>query len=104
MRFFLAAELVTLTLLCSLDRKLLHLARMLAPQPASNSTDEEFRRSSLMKILEPWGEKQAGQIAELIGGFLANPDNPSRQIHRPDQVDIDQMIQTGEKFVRDWQV
>jgi hypothetical protein len=43
----------TLTLLCSLDRKLLSLARMLAPQPGSHLTDEEFRRSALMKILAP---------------------------------------------------
>jgi len=57
-----------------------------------------------MKILELWGERQASQIAELIGGFLANPDNPSRQIHRPDEVNIDQMIQAGEKLVRDWHV
>ena len=95
-------EANTVTLLCSLDRKLLHLARMLGPQPVSNSTDDEFRSSALMKILAPWGEKQARQIADLICGFLANSENPSRQIHRPDEVDIDQMIQAGEKSVRDW--
>lgn len=92
----------TLTLLCSLDRKLIVLARMLAPHLASNLTDEEFRRLAMMTMLEPWGKKQADQIAGLIGGFLANPDNPSRQIRRPDEVDIKQMIQAGEKVVRDW--
>jgi len=92
----------TLALLCSLDRKLLGLAQMLAPQLGSHLTDEEFRRSALMKILEPWGARQASQIAELIGGFLANPDNPSRQIHRPDEVNINQMIHAGEKLVRNW--
>jgi hypothetical protein len=97
-------EANTLTLLCSLDRKLLHLARKLGPQPASHPTDDEFRSSALMKILEPWGERQAHQIVDLIGGFLTNPDNPARQIHRPNEVDIDQLIQAGEKFVRDWSV
>jgi hypothetical protein len=94
----------TLTLLCSLDRKLIVLARMLAPHLASNLTDDEFRRLAMMTILEPWGKKQVDQIAGLIGGLLANPDNPSRQIHRPDEVDIDQMIEAGEKFVKDWHV
>lgn len=46
----------TLTLLCSLDRKLIDLARMFAPQLAGNLTDEEFRSQGLMKILEPWPE------------------------------------------------
>jgi len=88
----------TLTLLCSLDRKLIHLARMLA----GNLTDEEFRREGFMKILEPWGAKQAGQIVELLEGFFK--DNPSRQIHRTAEVDLDQITQAGEKFVKDWQV
>jgi hypothetical protein len=92
-----------LTLLCSLDRKLVDLARMLAPKLVGNLTDEESRRAGFMKILEPWGE-QAGQIAKLLGGFFVTKDNPSRQIHRPAEVDLDQMIQAGEKFVRDWQV
>lgn len=69
----------TLTLLCSLDRKLIDLARMLAPQLAGNVTDEEIRRQGLMKILEPWGAKQADQIAELLEGFFSAKDNPSRQ-------------------------
>lgn len=94
----------TLTLLCSLDRKLIELARMLAQQLAGNLTDEEFRRQGFMKILEPWGAKQAGQIAELLEGVFSTKENPSRQIHRPEEVDLDQMIQAGEKFVRDWQV
>ena len=59
----------TLTLLCSLDRKLIDLARMLAPQLAGNLTDEEFRSQGFMKILEPWGAKEVGQIAELLEGF-----------------------------------
>lgn len=96
-------ETNTLTLLCSFDRKLIILARMLSPRLASNLTDEEFRRSSMMAILELWGKKQADQIVGLIGRFIASPDNPSRQIHRPDEVDIKGMIQAGEKFVRDWQ-
>ncbi len=53
-------------------------------------------------ILELWRKKQADQIVGLIGRFIANPDNPSRQIHRPDEVDIKGMIQAGEKFVRNW--
>jgi hypothetical protein len=57
-----------------------------------------------MKILESWGAKEAGQIAELLEGFFSTKDNPSRQINRPAEVDLDQMIQAGEKFVRDWQV
>lgn len=93
----------TLTLLCSLDRKLIHLAHMLAPQSGGDSSFE-FRKSSLMKILEPWGEKQAPEISELIEEFLANASNPSRQIHRPHEVDIDRMIEAGEKFVVDWKV
>lgn len=94
----------TLTLLCSLDRKLIDLARMLAPQLAGNLTDEEFRSQGFMKILEPWGAKEVGQIAELLEGFFSTKDNPSRQIHRPDEVDLDQMLKAGEQFVRDWQV
>jgi hypothetical protein len=77
---------------------------MLAPQLAGNLTDEEFRREGFMKILEPWGAKQAGQIVGLLEGFFGTKDNPSRQIHRPDEVDLDQMLRAGEKFVRDWQV
>lgn len=91
----------TLTLLCSLDRKLIHLANMLAPQSGSDSS-AEVRKSSFMKILEPWGGKQAHEISELIEGFLMNADNPSRQIHRPNDVDLDQMIEAGEQFVTDW--
>ena len=94
----------TLTLLCSLDRKLIDLARMLAPQLAGNLTDEEFRSQGFMKSLEPWGAKEVGQIAELLEGFFSTKDNPSRQIHRPDEVDLDQMLKAGEQFVRDWQV
>lgn len=93
----------SLTLLCSLDRKLIQLASMLGPQPGGDSTGE-FRKSALLKILEPWGEKQSREISELIEGFLTNADNPSRQIHRPDEVNIDQLIADGEKFVRDWKI
>lgn len=93
----------TLTLLCSLDRKLIHLAHILAPQSHGDSS-VEFRKLSLMKILEPWGEKEACEISELIEGFLANLNNPLRQIHRPHEVDIDGMIEAGEKFVSDWKV
>lgn len=92
-----------LTLLCSLDRKLIQLARMLAPQPAGDPTGD-FRKSALLKILEPWGEKQSREVSELIEGFLTNADNPSRQIHRPHEVDFDQMIADGERFVRDWKI
>jgi hypothetical protein len=76
---------------------------MLEPQPGSDSS-ADFRKSSFMQILEPWGEKQAREISELIEGFLANASNPSRQIHRPHEVDIDRMIESGEKFVTDWKV
>jgi len=91
----------TLTLLCSLDRKLIQLAYMLAPQTGGDSS-AEFRKSSFMKILEPWGEAQAREVSELIEGLLVNANNPSRQIHRPNEVNLDQMIETGEKFIMDW--
>lgn len=92
-----------LTLLCSLDRKLMKLALILAPHPAGDS-EGDFRGSALRKILEPWGKKQAHEISELIERFMTTPNNPSRQIHRPHEVNIDQMIAEGEKFVRDWKV
>jgi len=91
----------TLTLLCSLDRRLMKLALILAPHRAGDSMGD-FRRSTLRKILEPWGKKQAREISELIERFMTNPNNPSRQIHRPQEVDIDQKIAEGEKFIRDW--
>ena len=93
----------TLTLLCSLDRKLIYLSHMLAPQSDADSS-VEFRKTSLKKILEPWGKKQAREISELIEWFQANADNPSRQIHRPHEVDIDRMMEAGEKFVTDWKI
>jgi hypothetical protein len=65
------------------------------------------RRISSSRIYEDlgtMGRKASGAIAELIRRFLATKDNLSRQNHRPDEVDIDQMIQAGEKFVREWQV
>lgn len=93
----------TLTLLCSLDRKLIQLTYMLAPQPGCDSS-AEFRKSSFMKILEPWGEKQAREVSDLIEGLLVNADNPSRQIHRPAEVNLDQMIEVGEKFIMDWRI
>jgi hypothetical protein len=90
-----------LTLLCSLDRKLMQLALILKPHPAGDSVGD-FRRSTLRKILEPWGKKPAREISELIERFMTTPNNPSRQIHRPQEVDIDQKIAEGEKFIRDW--
>jgi hypothetical protein len=92
-----------LTLLCSLDRKLMQLGLILAPHPAGDSMGD-FRKSTLRKILEPWGKKQAREIAELIERFMMTRNNPSRQIHRPQEVDIDQVIANGEKFVRDWKI
>jgi hypothetical protein len=35
---------------------------------------------------------------------MTTTNNPSRQIHRPQEVDIDQMIEEGEKFIRDWKI
>ena len=91
----------TLTLLCSLDRKLIQLAHMLGPQ-TGDSSSADFRKSSLMKILEPWGKKQADEVSGLIEGLLSKADNPTRQIHRPSEVDLNQMIGAGEQFIMDW--
>jgi hypothetical protein len=50
------------------------------------------------------GRKASGSNRGAAWKIFATKDNPSRQIHRPDEVDLDQTIQAGEKFVRDWQV
>jgi hypothetical protein len=94
----------TLTVLCSLDRKLMQLANMLAPQSNAEPSTESFLRSSFMKLLEPWGPKRSRELSEVIEGFLTNTDNPSRQIHRPEEVNIDKLIEAGEKTVRDWKL
>lgn len=93
----------TLTVLCSLDRKLIQLANMLAPQSLDEYSPDSFLRSSLLKILEPWGLRQSAELSELIEGFLTSTENPDRQIFRPEEVNIDTLITDGEKFVREWQ-
>jgi hypothetical protein len=94
----------TLTLLCSLDRKLMRLANMIAPQSNDESSMESFLRSSFLKILQPWGSKASRELSELLEGFLTNTDNPTRQLYRPEEVNIDVLITAGEKLVRDWKI
>jgi hypothetical protein len=92
----------TLTLLCSLDRKLIKLAILLAPPLGDTFSEQSFLQSSLKKLLETWGAKAAAQLTELIEGFLTTTDNPARQIYRPEEVNIDELITAGEKHLRDW--
>lgn len=90
-----------LTVLCSLDRSLLRLANMLAPRRIDPNSPDSLR-PSLLELLTPWGDKASGQLSETIDRFLSTKDNPKRQIHRPDEVNLDDMIATAEAVIRDW--
>jgi hypothetical protein len=90
-----------LTILCSLDRNLIRLANMLSPR--LNDPDSPYLlRTSMLELLAPWGNRSTKQISEQIDHFLGTTDNPKRQIHRPNEVNIDAMISAAESLVRDW--
>jgi hypothetical protein len=90
-----------LTVLCSLDRSLIRLANMLAPGRIDPESPDSLR-PSLLELLTPWGGKASKQLAEIIDGFLSTKDNPQRQIHRPEEVNLDTMIKVGERVIRNW--
>lgn len=91
----------TLTILCSLDRNLIRLANMLAPRSIDPNSPDSLK-PSLVELLTPWGDKVSKQVSEVIDRSLSTKDNPRRQIHRPHEVDTDQMIATAEELVLDW--
>lgn len=92
-----------LTMLCSLDRNLIRLANMLAPHTIDTNSSNLFRKTLLRELLAPWGQRTSEQMSELIEGFLSSKDNPTRQIFRPHEVNLDNMIASGETLIRNWE-
>jgi hypothetical protein len=89
-----------LTLLCSLDRKVVELARLLTEE----SPDEPTSASTLPIIFESlWGPAAGRRLSALLESYLSNADNPTRQLNRPEEpAYIDRLVREGEAFIRDW--
>jgi hypothetical protein len=90
-----------LSLLCSLDRKVVEFARLLTDEPP----DEQTTSSPLSQIFESlWGEAAGRRLSTLAESYLSDAANPARQLHRPEEVGyyVDRLIQEGEEFIHDW--
>lgn len=90
-----------LSLLCSLDRKVIEFARLLTDE----SPEEPTAVSPLSRIYESlWGPAAGRRLATLAESHLNDAGNPARQLNRPEEVGyyVDRLIQEGEAFIRNW--
>jgi len=86
----------TLTLLCSLDQKVLEFARALVElTPTPDHLEDAFQ--SL------WGPTTGRRLAAQLKDLMATADNPARQINKPaGQSSVDALIREGESTVCSW--
>lgn len=90
-----------LSLLCSLDRKVVEFARLLTDE----SPEESTAVSPLTRIYESlWGPAVGRRLATLAESHLNDAGNPARQLNRPEEAGyyVDRLIQAGEAFIRNW--
>jgi hypothetical protein len=90
-----------LSLLCSLDRKVVEFARLLTDEAPEKPTAV----SPLSRIYESlWGPAAGRRLATLAESHLNDAGNPARQLNRPEEVGhyVDRLIQEGEAFIRNW--
>jgi hypothetical protein len=86
----------TLTLLCSLDEKVLSFARALAEvTPTPDQSEITFRSF--------WGPTYGTRLAAQLQSYEDTADNPDRQIHKvAGQMPLDDLICKGEQILRNW--
>jgi hypothetical protein len=89
-----------LSLLSSLDRKLVEFARLLTDEPP----EEPSAASPLSMIFESlWGAAAGRRLSTLTENYLSDAGNPARQLNRPEEVGyVDRLIREGEAFIRNW--
>jgi hypothetical protein len=90
-----------LSLLCSLDRKVVEFARLLTDEPPEEPTAD----SPLLIIFESlWGTTVGRRLSTLAESYLSDASNTVRQLHRPEEVGyyVDRLIREGEAFIRNW--
>lgn len=90
----------TLTLLCSLDHKVIEFARLLTDKEAVRPTSE----SAWTKVFESlWGQAAGRRLSALLDSYLSKADSPARRLNMPSDPDyVDRLIRDGEAFIRGW--